>query len=37
VETSEPIKVLDEERTIRPSAGGFTDRSQRLSVHIYEI
>jgi len=37
VRTSHPIRVIGEARTIEPTAAGFSDRSEKLSVHIYEV
>ncbi|MBN2295476.1 MAG: carbohydrate binding domain-containing protein [Pirellulales bacterium] len=37
VKTSKPVNVLGEERTIEPTATGFSDKSRKLSVHVYEI
>ena len=37
LKTTRRINVLGENRTIPPADGGFSDRSERLSVHIYEV
>ena len=37
VKTTKPIRVLNEDRTIPTATDGFSDKSEKLSVHIYEI